>query len=60
MAIIEIGQQARLIQPVIQGEVKDTQFNKTASELEHLVSYTDADGEVQERWFLASQLEAAE
>ncbi len=58
--MIEVGQQARLIQPVIQGEVTDTRFNKTAGELEHLVAYTDKDGEVQERWFLASELEVAE
>lgn len=58
--MINVGQQARLIQPVIQGEVIDTRFNKTAGELEHLVSYTDAEGEVQERWFPASQLEAVE
>lgn len=58
--MINVGQQARLIQPVIQGEVIDTRFNKTSGELEHLVSYTDAEGEVQERWFLASNLEAVE
>lgn len=58
--MINVGQQARLIQPVIQGEVIDTRFNKTAGELEHLVFYTDAEGEAQERWFLASQLEAVE
>lgn len=58
--MIQIGQHARLVQPVIQGEVKDTQFNKTAGELEHLISWTDAEGETQERWFLASTLEAVE
>jgi hypothetical protein len=58
--MIEIGQQARLIQPVIQGEVIDTRFNKSAGQLEQLVAYTDAEGEAQERWFLVSQLEAAE
>ena len=57
--MIEIGTQARLKQPVIQGEVLDTNFNKSAGELEHLVSFVDVNGEAQERWFLASQLEAA-
>lgn len=57
---IAIGQQARLKQPVVQGEVVDTNFNKTASELEHLISYTDADGELQQRWFLESQLETVD
>lgn len=55
--MINIGQTARLVQPVIQGEVTDTRFNKDANELEHLVSYTDAEGEVQSRWFPASSLE---
>jgi hypothetical protein len=58
--MIQVGQQARLIQPEIQGEVTDTRFNKSAGELEHLVSYPDKDGEAQERWFLASELEVAE
>lgn len=56
--MIEVGQQARLVQPVIQGEVTDTRFNKDAKELEHLVTWTDEDGQPQERWFLASKLEA--
>lgn len=55
--MIQVGQTARLVQPVVQGEVKDTQFNKGASELEHLIEYVDADGETHTRWFLASQLE---
>lgn len=58
--MIEVGQQARLVQPVIQGEVTDTRFNKEAKELEHLVVFNDANGDAQERWFLASQLEAVE
>lgn len=57
MASFDIGQQARLVQPVIQGEVKDTRYNKDARQLEHLLSYTDAAGEVHERWFLESELE---
>lgn len=58
--MIEFGQQARLVQPVIQGEVTDTRFNKDAKELEHLVVWNDTEGQPQERWFLASQLEAVE
>lgn len=55
--MVNIGETARLVQPVIQGEVMDTRFNKDANQLEHLVSYPDAEGDVQERWFLASDLE---
>lgn len=58
--MIEVGSQARLKQPVIEGEVTDTRYNKSAGELEHLLSFTDANsGETHERWFLASQLEGA-
>ena len=55
---LEIGQTARLIQPTIQGEIVDTQYNKDAKQLEHLIGWTDAGGEQQKRWFLESELEA--
>jgi hypothetical protein len=54
---LEMGQQARLIQPVVEGEIIDTEYDKDAKQLKHLVAYTDADGESQTRWFLESQLE---
>lgn len=57
MSSIDIGQQARLIQPVIQGVVLDTRYNKDARQLEHLVSYTDSSGESHERWFIETELE---
>ena len=56
---IAIGQQAKLVQPVVAGEVIDTRSNKEAGQLEHLLSFTDAAGEEQHRWFLESELEAA-
>lgn len=55
---IAIGQQAKLVQPVVAGEVIDTRFNKDKNELEHLLNFPDASGETQQRWFLASELEA--
>lgn len=56
---ITVGANAKLIQPTITGEVLDTRYNKEAAQLEHLLEYPDADGEVHQRWFLASELEAA-
>lgn len=56
---ITIGQQAKLVQPVIAGEVVDTRFNKEEGQLEHLLSYQEADGTPQQRWFLDEKLEAA-
>lgn len=52
------GQVARLKQPTIEGPILDTRYNKDAKELEHLLSFTDAEGHASERWFLESQLEA--
>ncbi|EEO27659.1 hypothetical protein [Oxalobacter paraformigenes] len=54
---MEIGQKARLIQPVIQGEIIDTEYDKDAKELRHLLVYEDTSGTRQQRWFLESQLE---
>ena len=58
--MINVGEQARLVQPVIQGEVTDTRYNKEAGALEHLLSYVDENGEQQERWFPAAKLETAQ
>lgn len=57
---MEIGNQVRLIQPVVSGEVIDTEYDKDAKELRHLVQWTDEDGEQQTRWFVESQLETVE
>jgi hypothetical protein len=54
---LEIGSQARLVQPVIAGEIVDTEFNKTSKKLQHLVQWTEADGHVASRWFTEDQLE---
>lgn len=54
---MEEGQTVRMVQPVIQGQITDTRYNKDAKALEHLVDYPDAEGETQQRWFLESQLE---
>lgn len=57
---IAVGNVARVKQPVLQGEVINTRYNHSAGELEHLVSYNDASGDEQVRWFLESQLEAVD
>ena len=54
---LEIGQQVKLIQPVIQGEIKDTEYDKDAKQLRHLLEWTTADGETHSRWFIESELE---
>ncbi len=54
---MEEGQTVRLIQPVIEGPIIDTRYNKDIKGLEHLVQYT-IDGEVHERWFVEKQLES--
>lgn len=49
---MEIGNQAKLKQPVVQGLIVDTRYRKDAKQLEHLVHT-----ELGDRWFLESQLE---
>ena len=56
----EMGRQVRLVQPVIQGEIIDTEYDKSRKELKHLIEWRDADGAQQQRWFLESDLEAVE
>ena len=40
----EMGRQVRLVQPVIQGEIIDTEYDKSRKELKHLIEWQDADG----------------
>lgn len=52
----EVGQRVRLIQPVIEGVVLDTRYNKDVKSLEHLVDYGSDDAPSQ-RWFVDGELE---
>lgn len=56
---IEIGKTVRQIAPVITGEVVDTEYDKDAKCLKHLVEYEDAEGETQQRWFTEAEIEEA-
>ena len=56
---MEIGNQVKLIQPVIQGEIKDTEYNKDSKELQHLLEWQDSAGNLCSRWFKESELELA-
>lgn len=56
---MEVGEIVKLIQPVIQGEIKDTEYNKDTKTLKHLVEYIGSDGETHTRWFDENQLEQA-
>lgn len=53
---MEIGNSVKLIQPVIQGSIIDTEYDKDAKQLRHLVEWSDATGE-HSRWFTESELE---
>lgn len=54
---MEVGNQVRLIQPIIQGSIIDTEYNKEDKCLVHLVEWSDAAGEGQRRWFKEAELE---
>jgi hypothetical protein len=43
----------------ITGTVTSKRFNEDTDSFEYLVSYTGADGNVTERWFTESEVEAA-
>lgn len=55
---MKTGTTVRLIQPVIEGVVKERRIT-AADELELLVVWEE-DGQTVERWFDASQLQATE
>jgi len=54
---MKTGTTVRLIQPVIQGQVKERRINPATDEIELLVEWTGADGQPVQRWFDAAQLE---
>ena len=54
---MKAGTTARLIQPVVQGQVKERRINPATEELELLLEWTDADGQPVQRWFDADKLE---
>lgn len=53
---IEKGATVRQNVPVIEGQVMQRRFSEDAGCMEYLVSYTTADGDAAERWFLETQL----
>lgn len=54
---MRVGTTVRLIQPVIEGEVKERRINPATDEIELLVEWPAADGQPVQRWFAAEQLE---
>lgn len=56
---MKAGTTVRLIQPEIKGQVTQRRINPMTDELELLVEWTDADGQLVQRWFDADKLEVA-
>lgn len=56
---LKTGDPARLIQPEIKGTVKKRAIGDD-DQVRLLLEFTDPDGQVTERWFDESQLEAAQ
>jgi len=54
---MKTGQQVRLVQPVIQGEVKARRINEGTDEIEVLVEFKESGGTVVTRWFDEAQVE---
>lgn len=53
---VEIGDTVRFKTPTIEGEIKDTVWDKEKKELRHLVEWSDNE-DIHARWFLESELE---
>lgn len=56
---MKAGTTVRLIQPEIKGQVKERRINTATDDLELLVEWTDAEGQIVQRWFDADKLEVA-
>lgn len=56
---MKVGTTARLVQPVVQGEVVARRIN-SADQIEYQLQWTDAAGEVHLRWFDEAQLQEVE
>lgn len=54
---MKTGTPVRLIQPVIAGVVIERRINPATDELEALVEWTDADGQLVKRWIDTDKLE---
>lgn len=54
---MKAGDTARLIQPVIEGQVMERRINPDTDDIELRLAWTDAAGERNERWFPEQQLE---
>ncbi|MFL5900884.1 MAG: hypothetical protein ACJ75S_06760 [Solirubrobacterales bacterium] len=60
---IEQGVRVRQKVPVIEGEVIDVEYDKSAKQLRYLVEYEsapDEDGDTKTRWFTESEIEEVE
>ena len=56
---MKTGDEARLIQPTIQGFIIDTEYDKEKEQLRHLLEYPNSEGEIIQRWFSEGELEGA-
>ncbi len=54
---MKIGDIARVVAVVPQGEVTSVKFDENTGEKRILMAWTDADGVSQERWFAEGDLE---
>lgn len=55
---MKIGDSAKLIQPVVSGQIIDTEYDKENLCLRHCLEWADASGNTSQRWFIESELEA--
>lgn len=54
---IKTGDTARVVAPIVQGEVTSVKFNEDTGAKRILLAFTDAEGNASERWFTEEELE---
>ena len=54
---MKTGDKAKIVQPVIEGTIIDTEYDKEKLQLKHLFEYKNADGEDTQRWCTEAELE---
>ena len=54
---MKTGDKAKIVQPVIEGSIIDTEYDKEKEQLKHLLEYEDVNGELTQRWCTEDELE---
>ena len=54
---MKTGDKAKIVHPVIEGVIIDTEYDKEKEQLKHLLEYEDVNGEITQRWFADEEIQ---